>query len=172
MSKEEVHMPYQNHSPAADWGFPLLLAWWSPPHVTDSGWTVEQRLCRCNPRHKEGSTLIACKSNYIYTFSLWYLHVKAKHTPGLEEADRSREILRVMWWRCRQLHGSPQAGRPHLCQTVHNILSLACITGPTSYVVQPQLTWAKSHFNLNKSLIAVRQQVLGFSVVDPHYAQK
>ena len=44
VQKKDAH---RSHCPAAGWGFPPPLSWWSPPLCSGSSWTAGQRQYRC-----------------------------------------------------------------------------------------------------------------------------
>lgn len=44
IKKKDAH---RSHCPAAGWGFPPLLSWWSLPLCSGSSWTAGQRQYRC-----------------------------------------------------------------------------------------------------------------------------
>ncbi len=57
---------YQSHCPAAGWGCPPPLSWWSPPLCSGSSWTAERRQYRCTKHTTQSIQYPAC----IYSISI------------------------------------------------------------------------------------------------------
>lgn len=69
--KEDAH---RSHCPAAGWGFPPPLSWWSLPLCSGSSWTAEQRQYHCK-KHTTQSIIylvITARANHKPQSPLWH----------------------------------------------------------------------------------------------------